>query len=120
MFGKKKIATNAYDIKYENLWVEMFDHSDSLTHCTQDVYIKNLCVSLYPDGPDKNRAISDYEKSKETLHRAIATYDTAMHELINFFANHKTQMEKCSTWNPSIRFLESHKIIEVALENLIR
>lgn len=120
MFGKKKITTNTYDTKYETLWTEMFDYSDSLSCCAKDVYIKSLCVSLYPEGADKTTAISDCNKSKEALHRAIATYDTARRDLVNFFTNYKEKMQKCSTWNPSTRFSESHKTIEVALENLIR
>lgn len=120
MFGKKKITLNPYDNNYENLWEEMFDHSDSLRYCVENTYIKNLCISLYVEGADKDRAISDCEKSKQALRRSIATYDMARRDLINFFINHKAQMEKCSTWNPSTRFSESHAVIEVALRNLIK
>lgn len=119
MFSKKKKAINVYDRHFENQWKEMLEHSESLCYHVGDAYIKNLCISLYPYGADKDKAIEDSEKSKKSMLRAVATYDSARTDLINIFKRDKDKMENCANWNPESQFAESHRVIEVALKNFI-
>lgn len=120
MFGKnKKVVFNPYDDRYETMWLDLQEKSTVLANRVRTSYVRNACIDVYPDGSDKEKAIVDSKDAKRSLLCAIGSYDTAKMELQNFYKENKEKLEKCSNWNPE-RFSNSHKLIEIYVENLIK
>lgn len=109
MFKKKK-PFNAYENRVDDLIHEVWEARDRLYEKARQVITRVGVINLYPDCPDRKKAVSDAEEAKHALLVAIGAYDTARMEYNDYveknaekFDNHK---EKWTT--------TSHEIIEWA------
>lgn len=120
MFGKKKqVVTTIYDNQYERMWNDLLDANTTLSNRARTSYVRNACIAVYPDGPDRDKALTDSFDAKYSLLCAIGTYDSLLNEVRAFYKKHKNDLDKCVAWNPE-RYHDSHKIIEITIENLMR
>ena len=112
MFGKKEKPFNAYENRVDDLIHEVWEARDYLTAKAKQVITRLGVINLYPDGADREKAVSDAEKAKQSLLAAIGAYDTACMEYNNYI---KTYAEKFDSpkrkWTTT-----SHEIIECAYQ----
>ena len=120
MFEKnKKSVGNTYDSRYESMWNVLMANKRGLAEKVEKTYIQNICINLYPEGPDKEKAIKDSNNAKHSLLCAIGSYDCAKMELENFYKENREKFEKCINWDPK-QVIDSHKLIEICIKNLIK
>lgn len=77
MFGKKKKPFNAYENRVDDLIHEVWEARDCPYEKTRQVITRVGVINLYPDCPDRKKAVSDAEEAKHALIVAIGAYDTA-------------------------------------------
>ena len=77
MFGKKKKPFNPYENRMDDLIHEVWEARDRLSAKAKQVITRLGVINLYPDGADREKAVSDAEKAKQSLLVAIGAYDTA-------------------------------------------
>lgn len=80
MFGKKKKPFNPYESRADDLIYEVWEERDRLYEKTRQVITRVGVINLYPDCPDRKKAVSDAEEAKHALIVAIGAYDTARME----------------------------------------
>ena len=111
MFGKKKetVQDTALDRRVREIFKVIHESRDALESKVVDVIRKNGVVALYPEGPDKAKAIIDAEQAKHYMINAIAQYDEAVHEL-NRILTLEGERKATTEWNN--HFCTSHEIVE--------
>ena len=120
MFKKnKKSVFNVYDSRYESMLNLLMSNKIGLEDKAETTYIQNICIGLYPEGPDKEKAIKDSNNAKHSLLCAIGSYDCMKMELENFYKENKEKLEKYTNWEPK-QFVDSHKLIEICIKNLVK
>lgn len=82
MFKKKK--QDNIDYQYRNLYEEMNNARQILIGKTRAAIIKEKAITLYPAGPDKDRAIKDFETSQKMLIASMGAYEARWQELIDY------------------------------------
>ena len=112
MFGKKKKPFNPYEKRADDALYEVWEARDRLTAKTKQVITRLGVINLYPDGADREKAVSDAEEAKHALIVAIGVYDTARMEYNNYI---KKYAEKFDTPKRE-RTITSHEIIECAYQ----
>ena len=77
-----------------------------------DYFAAETNLDLYPDGPDKDRAIKDFEAAQHSLLCAIGTVDGLRNDMRSYIAAHEKDFEATARWAvPSVN-ISSHTIIE--------
>ena len=112
MFGKKKKPFNPYENRVDDLIHEIWEARDHLTANAKQVITRLGVINLYPDGADREKAVSDAEKAKHALLVAIGAYDTARMEYNNYIKKYAEMFDSPKReWTTT-----SHEIIEWAYQ----
>lgn len=114
-FSKKKNSYNYYDEEYERMTTIVSEAKKQLLGVIRKVIIRKEVISLYPEGPDQEQAIKDYEDAKHSLLCAIGNYDGRLNELKQYFVQHREEITQ-----PALRFASSHEIIEIGYEQFVK
>ena len=108
----KKKSYNLYEENCMRLHEDVRTEKERLLRAARDVITKQNVINLYPEGPDKQKAIKDCEEAKYHLICVVGAYDARRQEAINYIKENYD--------NVSIvfrdKFLDSHEIIEFAYE----
>ena len=110
MLGKKKKSFNAYENRVDDLIHEVWEARDRLTAKAKQVITRLGVINLYPDGADREKAVSDAEEAKRTLIADIGAYDTARMEYNNYIKKYAEKFDSPKEeWTTT-----SHEIVEWA------
>lgn len=113
MFAKKKKPFNAYENRVDDLIYEVWKTRDRLTAEAKQVITRLGVINLYPDGADREKAVSDAEEAKHALLVAIGVYDTARMEYNNYIKKYAEMFDSPKReWTTT-----SHEIIEWAYQH---
>ena len=108
---KKKIEINLFDEEMNNKNEAVFSAKESIRNKVYDAIIKKGVIDLYPEGPDKKKAVEDFEKAQKSLICSIGAYDSAVAEYKRYYTNN---FEKISTkWIAPGDFGTSHTLVEM-------
>lgn len=112
MFGKKKKPFNSYEKRADDALYEVWEARDRLTVKAKQVITRLGVINLYPDGADREKAVSDAEEAKRTLIADIGEYDTARMEYNNYIKKYAEKFDSPKReWTTT-----SHEIIEWAYQ----
>lgn len=112
MFGKKEKPFNPYENHVDDFIHKVWEARDRLYEKTRQAITRVGVINLYPDGADREKAVSDAEEAKHALIVAIGVYDTARMEYNNYI---KKYAEKFDSPKRE-RTITSHEIIECAYQ----
>ena len=108
MLGKKKKPFNPYENHVDDFIHKVCEAHDRLTAEAKQVITRLGVIDLYPDGADREKAVSDAEEAKHALIAAIGEYDTARMEYNNYIKKYAEMFDSPKKeWTTT-----SHKIIE--------
>lgn len=93
---------------------EIREIRDNLYNAACAVVIKLGVIDLYPNGPDREKAIRDLELAKSNLLVCIGSYDTTRANIINAWQNTRVGA------NPETYIVDSHKVIEFAYTHMMK
>lgn len=119
-FFKKRTASTMtekegwtiHDEKLQKLRDEVENAFRSLSDQAQSVLVKKEAISIYPEGVDKDEAISSFNEAQQVLLAKIAYYDSAR----NNFNNYLSKLSKEDYHNDWFAIERtSHETIEVAI-----
>ena len=65
MFGKKKKPFNPYEKRADDALYEVWEARDCLTAKAKQVITRLGVINLYPNGADREKAVSDAEEAKQ-------------------------------------------------------
>lgn len=82
---KQKNVPTYLDRQINDKMNELRDIMRTLQIRIQQILIKEKIISLYPDGPNKEKAIDELETAKQTLLCSIGFYDCRRMELAELF-----------------------------------
>lgn len=112
MFGKKKKPFNPYENRVDDLIYEVWEARDRLTAKAKQVITRLGVINLYPDGADREKAVSDAKEAKHALIVAIGAYDTARMEYNNYIKKYAEKFDSHKReWTTT-----SYEIIEWAYQ----
>jgi hypothetical protein len=111
----KKRTTNYYDDRMEELVNTLYDAKARLEGKVNDVITKKNVIDLYPDGPDKNRAIKDFQEAQKSLLCAIGNYDGRMRDVKEFYTENYDK--GTLNWRNPDTYGKSHAIVEGVYRN---
>lgn len=119
MFGKKnQDPKTALDLAIENKLEEVYEANSRLRGRVNKVIIKQNVIDLYPEGPDKEKAITDCNEAKYSMLCAIGAYDDLLNQYKNLC---KKEGERNITINwTSDTLSTSHEIVENTFRNFWR
>ena len=111
MFGKKKDKPfNPYENHIDELIYKVWEERDRLYEKTRQVITRVGVINLYPDCPDRKKAVSDAEEAKHALIVAIGAYDTARMAYNNYIKKYAEKFDSPKEeWTTP-----SHEIVEWA------
>ena len=110
MFSKKKKPFNAYENRVDDLIHVVWEARDCLNAKAKQVITRLGVINLYPDGADREKAISDAEETKHALIAAIGEYDAARMEYNNYIKKYAEKFDSPKEeWTTT-----SHEIVEWA------
>lgn len=114
MFVKKNSKLfNPYENHADESLHQVWEGRNRLTEKAKQVITRLGVINLYPDCPDRKKAVSDAEEAKHALIVAIGAYDTARMEYNNYIKKYAEKFE-----NPKKEWTTtSHEIIEWAYQN---
>ena len=90
------------DRQRERLLLDYFAAETNLEEKAKAAIVRKGVIDLYPDGPDKDRAIKDFEAAQHSLLCAIGTVDGLRNDMRSYIARWAV---------PSVN-ISSHTIIE--------
>lgn len=100
------------DRQRERLLLDYFAAETNLEEKAKAAIVRKDVIDLYPDGPDKDRAIKDFEAAQHSLLCAIGTVDGLRNDMRSYIAAHEKDFEATARWAvPSVN-ISSHTIIE--------
>ena len=112
MFGKKEKPFNPYENHVDDFIHKVWETRNRLTAEAKQVITRLGVIDLYPDGADREKAVSDAEEAKQVLLVAIGAYDTARMEYNNYIKKYAEMFD-----NPKREWTTtSHEIIEWAYQ----
>ena len=112
MFVKKEKPFNPYENHVDDFIHKVCEAHDRLTAKTKQVITRLGVIDLYPDGADREKAVSDAEEAKHALIVAIGAYDTARMEYNNYIKKYAEKFDSPKReWTTT-----SHEIIEWAYQ----
>ena len=112
MLSKKKKPFNPYENHVDEWIHEVWEARDCLTAKAKQVITRLGVINLYPDGADREKAVSDAEEAKHALIAAIGEYDTARMGYNNYIKKYAEMFDSPKReWTTT-----SHEIIEWAYQ----
>ena len=100
------------DRQRERLLLDYFAAETNLEEKAKVAIVRKGIIDLYPDGPDKDCAIKDFEAAQHSLLCAIGTVDGLRNDMRSYIAAHEKDFEATARWAvPSVN-ISSHTIIE--------
>lgn len=115
---KKKTEINLFDEEMNNKNNAVFDAKKSIENKVYDIITKKGVIDLYPEGPDKEKALQDLEKAKKSLICSIGAYDSALAEYKRYYTNN---FEKISArWINPADFGSSHYLVEIFYKHYVK
>ena len=110
MFVKKEKPFNPYENHVDDFIHKVCEAHDRLTAKTKQVITRLGVINLYPDGADREKAVSDAEEAKHALIAAIGEYDIAQMEYNNYIKKYAEMFDSPKRkWTTT-----SHEIVEWA------
>lgn len=100
------------DEKRERLLRIYFAAETNLEEQAKAAIVCKGVIDLYPDGPDKERAIKDFEAAQHSLLCAISTVDSLRKAMRDYIAAHEKDFEATAQWAVPSANISSHTIIE--------
>ena len=100
---KKKIEINLFDEEMNNKNEAVFSAKESIRNKVYDAIIKKGVIDLYPEGPDKKKAVEDFEKAQKSLICSIGAYDSAVAEYKRYYTNNFEKISKLQLLHPRNR-----------------
>lgn len=116
----KESAESFADRERQRLTYQCFAEQRRLQQCVKTAITRRGVISLYPDGPDKDCAIRDFEKSNHSLLCAIGAVDAARAELRQYIEKHKGEFVSTVYWWTPIDDYGSHRIVEETYKNFFK
>ena len=116
---KKNKKPTIYDITLEE---KFFDYQDAyirLKEATEAVIIKKNVIDLYPDGADKNAAISSFKSAQIELICAIGHYDSTRADSRDYYQE-QDKNDFYKDWSAIRSLKTSHALIEEIYENFFK
>lgn len=111
MFKKKQ---DHIDYRYRDIYEEVSNARINLLDRTRMTIIKEKAISLYPIGPDKDKAIKDFEESQKMLLVFMGTYEGRRQALIDYVK--KNYDSHYCLNNPP---MTGHEVVEFAINTLM-
>lgn len=74
------------DRQRERLLLDYFAAETNLEEKAKAAIVRKGVIDLYPDGPDKDRAIKDFEAAQHSLLCAIGTVDGLRNDMRSYIA----------------------------------
>lgn len=116
---KKIKQPTIYDIQLEEKFFEYQNAYVRLKEATEAIIIKKNVIELYPDGADKNAAITSFKSAQIELICAIEHYDSTRADSQDYYQEHdKNDFYK--NWSALHSLKTSHAIIEEIYENFFK
>lgn len=112
---KKKDQRTFLDRQIIDKQNELMPIRTTMEQRVKNILVKEKAVSLYPNGPDRNKAIDDLETAKQKLLCSIGSYDCRLMEYSELL---KKTSEK-DTMFGSLPPCTSHECIEFFIRGLI-
>ena len=81
------------DRQRERLLLDYFAAETNLEEKAKAAIVRKGVIDLYPDGPDKDRAIKDFEAAQHSLLCAIGTVDGLRNDMRSYIAAHEKDFE---------------------------
>ena len=81
------------DRQRERLLLDYFAAETNLEEKAKVAIVRKGVIDLYPDGPDKDRAIKDFEAVQHSLLCAIGTVDGLRNDMRSYIAAHEKDFE---------------------------
>lgn len=81
------------DRQRERLLLDYFAAETNLEEKAKVAIVRKGVIDLYPDGPDKDRAIKDFEAAQHSLLCAIGTVDGLRNDMRSYIAAHEKDFE---------------------------
>ena len=101
------------DRQRERLLLDYFAAETNLEERAKAAIVRKGVIDLYPDGPDKDRAIKDFEAAQHSLLCAIGTVDGLRNDMRSYIAAHEKDFEVTARWAvPSVNIYSHNNIIE--------
>ena len=113
MFWKKKKepVDTPLDKAIRDKAVEILQAAERIKHATTNLIVTKGVAELYPEGPDKEKAIKDMNIFQNSFLGSIGTYDRLVIEYQKLL---QKEEERITTLNFSVRRVPSHRIVEEA------
>lgn len=110
MFDKKKKPFNIYEDRADEMLYKVWEERDRVKAKATQVITRLGVIDLYPQGADRKKAVSDAEKTKQSLLVAIGAYDTARMEYNDYVKKYAEKFNSPKNeWTTT-----SHEIVEWA------
>lgn len=118
MFLKKRAQPEwtPADQERERLTCQCMDAESDLENRVKQVIVRKGVIDLYPDGPDKDRAIKDFEAAQYSMLCAIGTMDGLRNDLRSYIETHKDSFDVTASWPTPTKLHTSHHVIERTYE----
>lgn len=100
------------DWERDRLLRDYFDAKTELENRVKTAIVRKGVIDLYPDGPDKDCAIKDFEAAQHSLLCAIGTVDGLRNDMKSYIAAHKDDFVATARWVAPNDKISSHTIIE--------
>lgn len=117
MKNNKKNVTCFEDEYLTTLLEQVCEVKEVLMDRVEAVAIKVGVIDFYPEGSDKNLAISDAEEAKKILLSAVGSYDDKLNEAHAYYVEHRDAFQRYANFDPSRRYQTSHQVVEIAYYN---
>ena len=108
---KKKPVDTPLDKAIRDKAVEILRAAERIKYATTNLIVAKGVAELYPEGPDKEKAIKDMGIFQISLLGAIGTYDRLVIEYQELL---RKEEERITTLNFLVRRVPSHNIVEEA------
>ena len=122
MFLKKRPQSewSPADRERERLLLDYFDAETQLENKAEEAIIRKAVIDLYPDGPDKDRAVKDFESTQHSLLCAIGAVDGRRNEMKSYIIAHEKEFVATARWAIPSDKISSHTIIEKVCRNFFK
>ena len=115
---KKKPVDTPLDKAIKDKVEEILRAAERIKYATTNLIVTKGVAELYPEGPDKEKAIKNMGIFQKSLLGAIGTYDWLMIEYQELL---RKEEERITTLNFSVRRVPpSHNIVEEAYKEFYR
>ena len=114
LFGHKKPEIRNCAI-YEDMWTSLIEKRSAVQEAA--AYVRKVlnAIDLYPEGADKKAERRELARAQKRLLGAVADYDGRRAELIDFYTNHRRELEgtnqinwRADNWPTSHDIVRAH------------